>query len=256
MGEDHREALQFILKGIPAKDVEGILKNAMTSTKSGEEQFELVKPYCAFFSACRRLFAWKQQLLVPALSYNAQLTSLSIPILEAVSVRWAEFKENMVVPILAMFESHCNAYVLCATREGNTNRDLLGITKLICRIRDYLEDMQTLSELKMGWDLFLLYTHVLAAVIEGFDLLDQYELKRTISKHDMSAGHATKTVDNYLFLYEDHVMKRLRRAVSNKSRAGAQLQQHAQQTTSTSTGVAGGALVSHYLHLGQQVQQN
>jgi len=281
--EDHSQALQFILKGIPAKDIECILKNAMQSESDDDDleqtasdgaststdNFRIVKPYCAFYGACKRLFTWKQQLFVPALSYNAQLMSLSVPILEAVSVRWAEFKENMVVPILSMFESHCNAYCLLdahvnrnshggrprtqqTERDGNINRDLLGITKLICRIRDYLEDMQRLNELGMGWDLFLLYTHVLAAVIEGFDLLDQYELKRMVSKHDMSAVHATKTVDNYLFLYEDHVMKRLRRAVSNKSRQGAQ---RAQQGGGAS-GVAGSALVSHYLHLGQQVQQN
>lgn len=257
--EDSTRALQYILKGLPTKSMDEII-NVIQNSDSGSEsevldkshedlQSFFVKPYVQFFTISKNLFSWKQQFFVPNFSYNANLVEFNFEVMRAVSTRWNEFKGNMIVPILEMFEKHSNAYcVLNGHRESANNniKDLLGITKIICRIRDYFEDMDRLISLCMGWDVFMLYTSILSAIIQGFEILDQYELKRLISRQDLNQTQCSKAVDNYLYLYEDYVMKRLRRAVTVK-RAGS-----ASGTIATPNNAA----LSQYLHLKQQVLQN
>jgi len=259
--EDSTRALQYILKGLPTKSMDEIINVIQSSDNNNDVppsnptddmqsmQSFFIKPYVQFCNISRNLFAWKQQFFVPNFSYNNNLIHFNFEVMRAVSTRWNEFKGNMIVPILEMFEKHSNAYcVLNANKVANTNniKDLLGITKVICRIRDYFEDMDRLIALCMGWDVFMLYTAILSAIIQGFEILDQYELKRLISKQDLNQTQCTKAVDNYLYLYEDYVMKRLRRAVSAK-RTGS-----ASGTISTPNNAA----LSQYLHLKQQVLQN
>ena len=152
--------------------------------------------------------------------------------MRSVSSRWNEFKTNMILPILEMFEQYSHAYFIMGNGDiidnnndnynnnhknnNNNNYDLLSITQIICRIRDYFEDMNRLISLCMGWDIFILYSQILSSIIQGFEILDQYELKRLISKQDINQTQCTKAVDNYLYLYEDYVMKRLKRTVSTK----------------------------------------
>ena len=157
-----------------------------------------------------------------------------------------------------MFEQHTNAYYIINNEnndniqqqqnDNNNNIDLLSITKIIYRIRDYFQDMDRLISLCLGWDIFILYTQILSSIIQGFEILDQYQLKRLISKQDINQNQCTKAVDNYLYLYEDYVMKRLKRAVTTKRNSSF--------TTNISMNTNNNTILSQYLHLKQQVLQN
>ena len=266
--DDTTKALQFILKGVPTKSIDDIVSviqnynkhnvgcsDDMDSDEStnGPDKFVLIKPYMQFTNICKNLFMWKQQFFLPHFSYNANIQSLNFHIMRSVSMRWNEFKDNMIVPILEMFEKHSNAYYVMngvgggnqMQHKNNNNKDLLAITKIICRIRDYFEDIDRLISLSMGWDVFILYTQILSSLIQGFEVLDQYELKRLISKQDINQMQCTKAVDNYLYLYEDYVMKRLKRAVATKRTGAAHMPSLPNN----------GTVCSEYIHLNQQILQ-
>jgi hypothetical protein len=134
------------------------------------------------------------------------------------------FEQQMQMYFVDIQMDHKNSNSNSNSNNTNTNTDMLCVSQLICDIRSYSQQMHGLTNvliLGLGWDAFLMYSHILRLLIRGFDLLEQCEIKRQLTNNmnsnvnmNMNMNLDTKCIDSYLYVFEDLIMRRLKRAVT------------------------------------------